>query len=181
MTHQFFQEIQAELQQGAIDNGHPFKFCTMATVGLDRVARLRTVRLRSVTEDMELTFFTDKRSKKIIHIKENKNVSLLFYHPEKLLQIRIEGIALIVKDKLLLNKYWQKVQPEQRRDYTTSLAPGSKLADPDAVEYLHDEEHFCALAIRPFKFEYLQLKRPNHLRVRYSLESYGWESEYLVP
>lgn len=181
MSQEIFKEIKSELHLGTTDNGHPFKYCTMATVGLDRVARLRTVRLRHVSEDMGLTFFTDKRSKKIIHIKENKNVSLLFYHPEKLMQIRIEGVAQIVRDKLLLDNYWQKVQPDQRQDYTTTLAPGSKLPNPDTVDYLKDGEHFCALDIQPFKFEYLKLQRPNHLRIRYSKEASGWEAEYLVP
>ncbi len=181
MTDIFLEEIQSELQQGAVKKGHPFRYCTMATVGLDQVARLRTVVLRKVIDDLHLVFYTDKRSKKIIHIKENPKVSILFYHPKKLLQIKVEGIAKIIDDEPILQRYWTGVQPNSRKDYTTTLAPGSSIANPDAVEYLEDDAHFCMLEIVPFKIEYLKLKRPNHLRVRYSKEDEQWKGEFLVP
>ncbi|NHF61338.1 pyridoxamine 5'-phosphate oxidase family protein [Flavobacteriaceae bacterium TP-CH-4] len=181
MTDVFFDELRTDLQQGAVKKGHPFRYCTMATVGLDRIARLRTVVLRKVIDDLHLVFYTDRRSKKIIHIKENPKVSVLFYHPKKLMQVKVEGLAKIIKDEKILQKYWSGVQPSSRKDYTTSLAPGSSIKNPDEVEYLDEDAHFCMLEIVPFKIEYLKLKRPNHLRVRYSKENNHWEGEFMVP
>ncbi|MEJ1222212.1 pyridoxamine 5'-phosphate oxidase family protein [Sediminicola sp. 1XM1-17] len=181
MKATFFNELKEELKKGASDKGHPFRYCTLATVGLDNIARLRTIVLRKATEDLMLTFFTDKRSKKVVHIKENQKVSLLFYHPEKLMQIRIEGLAVVnndIKSKKLL---WDSIPEASRKDYTTSEAPGKEIKDPDVIEYLKDEDHFCIVEIHPFKIEYLKLKRPNHIRVRYSKNKTDWEGDFLVP
>ena len=181
MKSTFFKELKEELQKGATQTGHPFRYCTLATVGLDNIARLRTIVLRKATDELMLTFFTDKRSKKITHIKENKKVSLLFYHPEKLMQLRIEGLAIVNNDVNSKKLLWDAVPEESKRDYTTSEAPGKEIKNPDIIEYLNDEHHFCVVEIHPFKIEYLKLKRPNHIRVRYSKEESDWEGQFLVP
>lgn len=181
MTQNYFHELTEELKKGVSQKGHPFRYFTLATVGLDHVARLRTIVLREVTEDLQLTFYTDSRSKKMIHLQENKKVGLLFYNPKNLMQIRIEGLAKVVKDEKIKEKYWQGVKGSSKKDYTTTTAPGTTLSDPSQLDYLDDEDHFCIVEITPFKIEYLRLKRPHHIRVRYSWEVDFWESEYLVP
>ncbi|MGB3150379.1 MAG: pyridoxamine 5'-phosphate oxidase family protein [Maribacter sp.] len=181
MKQVFFEELKDELNKSLVKKGHPFRYFTLATVGLDNMARLRTVVLRNVSKDLTLTFYTDKRSKKIIHLKENKKVSALFYHPKKMLQIKIEGTAKVINDPALLKNYWNGIQPNSRKDYITSNTPGSTIENPDHVEYLSDENFFCMVEITPFKVEYLKLKRPNHIRVRYSKEEELWQGEFLVP
>ncbi len=183
MIDSFFKVLQSELQKGVAENDHPFRYCTMATVGLDRMARLRTVRVRRLSDDddMVISVYTDKRSKKIIHIKENKLVSLLFYHPDKLLQLKVEGMAVINKDQKLLKELWKEIDHPAKKDYTTVMAPGSVLEGPEQVEYLKEEDFFCLLEVHPFKIEYLQLKRPNHLRIRFSRKENDWKGEFLVP
>lgn len=181
MTDNFFDELKEELQKGAIEKGHPFRYFTLGTVGLDRIARLRTLVLRQFSKDMVLTFYTDKRSKKVTHIKENRKVSLLFYHPRKLLQIRIEGIAHIILDENTRKKSWSGIRPTGRKDYTTTEAPGSAIKATDTVEYLDDKDHFCIIEVNPFKIEYLMLKSPHHLRIRFSKKEDLWISEFLVP
>tara|TARA_R110002051_G_scaffold143103_3_gene216133 strand:- start:4048 stop:4593 length:546 start_codon:yes stop_codon:yes gene_type:complete len=181
MKATFFKELQEELRKGAAEKGHPFRYCTLATVGLDNVARLRTIVLRKATDELMLTFYTDKRSKKITHIKENNKVSLLFYHPEKLMQIRIEGLAMVNNDINSKKLLWESIPEPSRKDYTTSESPGKEIKNPDIIEYLKDEDHFCVVEIHPFKIEYLKLKRPNHIRVRYSKDESDWEGQFLVP
>jgi len=181
MTENFFQELQNELQKGVKKRGHPFRYCTLATIGLENMPRLRTVVLRQVSEDLKLRFYTDKRSKKIVQIKESNKVSVLFYEPKKLLQVKVEGLASIINDESELEKYWSGVQPNSRKDYTTISAPGSDITNPDQVEYLEDENYFCIVEIEPFEIEYLKLKRPNHLRIRFSKNDGEWGGEFLVP
>lgn len=189
MTDTFFKELKEDLMQGAATKEHPFHYCTMGTVGLEYLARLRTLKLRKVSNDLKLTFYTDKRSKKILHIKENPKVGLLFYHPQKLLQLKIEGLATIIKDQESLSKHWKNVHPGSRKDYTTTTAPGSAIKSPDTVEFLEDENYFCMVEVNPFKIEYLKLKHPNHLRIRFSKKNdstevssvRGWKGEFLVP
>jgi pyridoxine/pyridoxamine 5'-phosphate oxidase len=183
MTKVFWQELQKELKAGITTKNHPFRYGTLGTVGLDKMARLRTIVLRNIgtPPDLEFTFYTDQRSKKITHIKENPKVSLLFYHPNKLLQLKIEGTARIINDEQKLNDHWKKIGPKSRKDYITKTAPGTALKNPDQLEYLDESHHFCMVQIAPYKIEYLKLKRPHHLRVRFSKEEEDWYGEFLVP
>lgn len=185
MTDTFFQELKSELQKGTSKKGHPFRYCTLATTGLQHTARLRTIVLRRVEDNLKLVFYTDKRSKKIVHIKENDRVSLLFYHPKQLLQLKVEGRADIVTDSTELQKYWSGVQPSSRKDYITKSPPGSPLSNPDNVEYFEDKNYFCIVEVAPTKIEYLKLKRPNHLRMLFSRDEEKddseWNSQFLVP
>ncbi|WP_299528633.1 pyridoxamine 5'-phosphate oxidase family protein [Ulvibacterium sp.] len=181
MNTVIWKELSKELRDGVTEKGHPFRYCTMATVGLERMPRLRTVVLRKVSDNLDLSIYTDQRSKKIMHIKENNRVSLLFYHPEKMVQIKIEGLAGIHTDPKTLEKHWNKIKPGGRKDYTTSEAPGSDILDPHAVEYLEDNNYFCMVEIEPFKIEYLKLQQPGHLRIKYSKIDHSWKSEFLVP
>lgn len=181
MYNTIFQEIKKELQKGLAKKGHPFRFCTLGTVGLGNIPRLRTVVLRNVTEDVVLSFYTDKRSKKITHIQENKNVSLLFYHPKKMVQLRIEGTATMDTSQKTTKMIWDGLHPNAKKDYTTVQSPGSAIKDPNHVEYLSDENYFCLVEVLPFKMEYLKLQSPHHLRVRFSNKNGTWESDYLIP
>jgi pyridoxine/pyridoxamine 5'-phosphate oxidase len=181
MTHTYLEEVKAELLKGATEKDHPFRYFTLATVGLDQVARLRTIVLRKLSDDMKMTFFTDSRSKKMIHLQENKKVGLLFYDQKALTQIRIEGMAKVIHDEEKKKKYWAEIEKNARKDYTTTAAPGTSLSSPEQLDYLDDGNHFCIIEITPFKIEYLRLKRPNHIRVRYSWEDDRWEGEFIVP
>lgn len=181
MTDPYLEELRKELELGLTEKGHPFRYCTLGTVGLDRMARLRTVVVRDMTGDFMLSFYTDRRSKKIVHIKENNKVSLLFFHPGKLLQLKVEGLATVRKDPLLLEPLWKNIAKTGRKDYQTSRAPGSTLDHPDRLEYLGEEDYFCLVEVNPFKIEYLKLKRPHHLRIRFSRKEVGWKGEFLVP
>ncbi len=181
MTDAFFEELQTELHKGITEKGHPFRYCTMATVGLDRMARLRTVAVRNIGKDFVFSIYTDKRSKKVVHIKENKLVSLLFFDPGKLLQLKVEGMAVINKDPAVLKALWKGIDTPAKKDYTTTMAPGSVLEDPKRLEYLKAEDYFCLLEVHPFKIEYLKLQRPDHQRIRFSRVEDRWKGEFLVP
>ena len=180
-TDQIFKDLQEELKKGSTQKSHPFRYFTLGTVGLDRLARQRTLVLRKVSDELQLSFYTDFRSKKIIHIKENNKVGLLFYNSEKLLQIKIEGIATIIKGKAIEETYNNGIPEKARKDYTTAMAPGTPLEDPAVIEYLKKENHFCVVEITPFKIEYLKLQQPEHLRVRFSRRQELWSGEFLVP
>jgi pyridoxine/pyridoxamine 5'-phosphate oxidase len=182
MSDKIFEKLTQELKKGAFKKGHYFKYFTLATLGVDKFARLRLVALRNVSDDLKLTFFTDKRSKKMLHIKENNRVSILFYHHKKLIQLRIEGIARINTDQFQIQKSWEQVGTEGRKDYITKEAPGSPLEDPESLEYLKEGDYFSIVEIDPFRIEYLELKKNRHTKIRYSKEGSGdWTSEYLVP
>ena len=181
MTDSFFEELSKEILNGVEEKGHPFRFITMATVGNETIARLRTVVLRHVSKDLQLTIYTDSRSQKINHIKENNQVSLLLYHPEKLLQLKIEGVAKIVSDTKKLKSYWTAIPENNRKDYITTISPGSNITNHDQIEYIEDENYFVMIEITPTKIEYLKLKRPNHIRIEFNQANDAWKASFLVP
>ena len=182
MEDHIWNSVLSELRKGVEEKSHPFKFATLATLGLERLPRLRTIKIRDFEpESLQMTFYTDSRSKKILHIKENNKVSLLFYHPDKLMQLRIEGLAIRERDEAVLQDHWSQVEGPSQKDYTTSTAPGSEIAHPEKIEYIEQDDFFSVVYILPFKVEYLQLKRPHHLRVRFSKRQGIWKSDYLVP
>lgn len=181
MEKVYLEQVREELQKGPKEKGHPFRYFTFATVGLDHVARLRTVVMRTVDKDLNITFYTDQRSKKITHIKENKRVSLLLYHPKKLLQLKIEGIATYRNDKATKDSFWDSIPKSAKKEYTARRSPGTIISHPDTLEYLSNENHFCVVEITPYKIEYLKLEQPNHIRVRFSKVDTKWKTEFLVP
>ncbi|MEM6517039.1 MAG: pyridoxamine 5'-phosphate oxidase family protein [Bacteroidota bacterium] len=180
MTEQFLEEIKRELINGYSKKRHPFRYFALATISGDR-PRQRKVVLRKLLDDLTILFYTDERSKKVSNIEDNQNVSALFYHPKKLMQVRLDGKAEIVKNQGELDRFWGNIQDSSKKDYITERAPGTTIKNPDNVEYLENENHFCAIKIVPDSIEYLRLKRPNHLRVLFNKTDNKWVGEFMVP
>ena len=71
---------------------HSFVFSTVSKNSPES----RTVILRDFDEHKKAIWFhSDRRSKKILHLEENKNVSALFYDKSRKVQLRISGLAKI--------------------------------------------------------------------------------------
>ena len=181
MIDSFFEELNSEIKKGVSERGHPFRFITMATVGIETLARLRTVVLREVSEDLILTIYTDSRTQKIKHLAVNNQISFLLYHPEKLLQLRIEGTAEIVKDNKRVLETWNNIQLNSRKDYITHSSPGSAISNPDFVEYLEDKNYFTLIDIVPTTIEYLRLQHPKNIRALFTENNGDWNGQFLVP
>ncbi|WP_276165868.1 pyridoxamine 5'-phosphate oxidase family protein [Zobellia alginiliquefaciens] len=181
MTSTFWNETLAEIRKGITERGHPFRFFTLASTGQSGAPNQRTVVFRHFNDDLSLVFYTDERSPKVSQIQKNDTVSLLFYHPGKLLQITIEGKASEVTDPQILKEYWSHVPDGNKKDYTTHIAPGSTIKAPDTLEYLNGDHHFCAIQIEPTNIEYLKIKQPNHIRVLFSRTNESWLGEFLTP
>lgn len=181
MIESIFEELTSELRLGASKKGHPFRYFTLATNGLEDNIGLRTVVLRRVSPEFHLTFYTDGRSTKMKELNDSPSVSALFYHPKKLLQLIVQGKAQRVTDKLLIENHWKNVPSNSRRDYTVFKSPGSTLKTPTGIEYLTDKNYFSIVNIVPEKIEYLKLGRPNHTRAQFLKTKEDWSGTFLVP
>jgi len=181
MERIIFEQLKNELVSGIKKRGHPFRYFTLATVDVLNQPQSRTVVLREVNKDLELFFFTDKRSQKIIQLQTNAKVSALFYHPRKLVQVQLTGSAALVQEEDYINSFWSTVTEASKKDYTTSKAPGSTIQRPEEVTYLEENHHFSVIKIVPESIAYLRLKKPNHIRVKYTKVDAQWKHEFLVP
>ncbi|SIS99196.1 Pyridoxine/pyridoxamine 5'-phosphate oxidase [Zobellia uliginosa] len=180
MTSIYWDETLGEIKKGISEIGHPFRFFTLATTDESNHPSQRTVVFRHFNDNLDVVFYTDRRSQKVKDIEKNGAVSLLFYHPKHLLQISLKGKASIITDTDLLKTYWSAVPDSNKKDYTTHLAPGSTIENPESVEYL-DEHYFCAIKIEPTSMEYLKVKQPNHIRVLFSKIDGSWSGKFLAP
>ena len=180
MKRELLDYCKEELVKGTAERGHPFRYFTLSTVS-DNKPRQRTVVLRKLLSDYTLLFYTDTRSQKVQEIANNPHVSALFYHPKKLMQVKLEGRAEIITDCEILNSYWRAIPESSRKDYITSFAPSSHISSPDQISYDENRSHCTAIKIIPDTIEYLQLKRPNHMRVVFTEQGEEWSGQFLVP
>lgn len=179
-----FQVIKHELNRGVLDKKHPFRFLILSSQGIEGVES-RYVVLRKVKEDLTLMVFTDYRTAKIQQIKTNPKVALLFYHPVKRIQVRIQAEVIVHFKNDVTEDFWQNVQGEGRKAYHSKLAPGKEIDNPnqghDWHEDMRGQGYFCVLEIRPVEIEALQLNGLEHLRAKFDFLDGSWIGKWLVP
>ena len=72
-----------------------FKYFSLNTItSVDGVLypQSRMVVLREVFEKFDFHIYTDSRTEKVVSLDSHKEASALFYDPQKMVQIRLEGI-----------------------------------------------------------------------------------------
>lgn len=125
------------------------------------------------------------RSAKIEQLKIQSNVSLLFYHPQKRTQIRVNGQAVLHHQNETALKHWKDVQGEAQKAYNSTLSPGTEISDPQEgfhwQENLSDPANFCVIEIQPAQIEALQLNGLEHLRITFYQKNSDWQGKWLVP
>ena len=177
-----FQIINSEWEninlgiQKAKHDYHSFVFSTVLKNSPDS----RTVILRDFDENKPAIWFhSDRRSKKILQLEENKNVSALFYDKSRKVQLRINGIADIEEDIEHNKKIWDSMKPESKLCYMGPYAPSQKISqfEPNTLEKsAHDldkeDEHlglsrFCRIRITIKKLDWLKLDYKGHQRLEF--------------
>lgn len=177
-----FQIIKSEWEninlgiQKAKHDYHSFVFSTVSKNSPDS----RTVILRDFDEHKPAIWFhSDRRSKKILHLEENENVSALFYDKSRKIQLRINGIADIEEDIEHNKKIWNSMRPESKLCYMGPYAPSQKISqfEPNILKKsAHDldqeDEHlglsrFCRIRIKIKKLDWLKLDYKGHQRLEF--------------
>ena len=177
-----FQIIKSEWKnihlgiQKAKHDYHSFVFSTISKNSPES----RTVILRDFDEHKPAIWFhSDIRSKKILHLEENENVSALFYDKSRKVQLRINGIADIEEDIEHNKKIWDSMRPESKLCYMGPYAPSQKISqfEPNILKKsAHDldqeDEHlglsrFCRIRIKIKKLDWLKLDYKGHQRLEF--------------
>jgi general stress protein 26 len=176
---EIWQSIKHELHRGALDPKHPFRYVNLGTMGKG-FPQVRTVVLREVTQGIEFLVFTDFRSEKVKEIQNSPEVALHFYHPKKMLQVRVKAMAEVHFQDELSGLYWKGIPEVRRSEYSGILTPGKEISSPDLGGVLGEESFFTVLKIDPKRIEALQLSREGHLRIQFEKEM-DWSGQWLVP
>ena len=177
-----FQIIKSEWEninlgiQKAKHDYHSFVFSTVSKNSPDS----KTVILRDFDEHKPAIWFhSDRRSKKILHLEENENVSALFYDKSRKVQLRINGIGDIEEDVEHNKRIWDSMRPESKLCYMGPYAPSQKINqfEPNTLnKSAHDldkeDEHlglsrFCRIRITIKKLDWLKLDYKGHQRLEF--------------
>jgi pyridoxamine 5'-phosphate oxidase len=183
------------LKCGAKDRRSPFHILTVATVDAAGCPDARIMVLREADEVAgRLRFHTDARSDKVAIMRQNPSVSVLAYHPDENIQLRISGAAHIDNDSLARQAAWESTSLYGRRCYLGSQGPGCASDQPTSglpadVEAMQPTaqrtetglEHFALLWVSVVRIEWLFLAHGGHRRARFEASPAGWVGRWLIP
>lgn len=151
----------------------------------------RTVILRAFDVTSHLMWFhTDRRSKKILDLNKNEQISALFYDRSRRVQLRINGSASVDESSQSNREIWESMSPESKLCYTGPYAPSERLTDyapniiveKSAHEMNNDDDalgltRFCRIRIKLNSLDWLQLNHKGHKRLEFNFNKkieYGW-------
>lgn len=179
-----FSTVKHELHRGVLDNKHPFRFVVLGTLA-ETGPDARYVVLRMIDEQLNFFIYTDQRTGKAKSIEIEPRVSLLFYSPQKRVQVRVKGTAVLHHGNEEAQKHWNRVQGLAQKAYHSRLAPGSVLDRPEDAyawsDQLDEPDYFSVIQVKPLELEVLQLDGLEHLRAKFTINDGIWDSSWLAP
>lgn len=153
----------------------------LSTIGQDGAPRARILVLRTAEPGAgQLWLHTDVRSGKVAELRGDPRVALTFWDARHALQLRVEGVARLELDPVVLGDAWARVPEGARRSYSTADAPGLLLDGP--LAFAGDgAPNFAMIAIRAERLEWLWLGPELHRRGESRRRDDGWDCAALVP
>ena len=181
--------VLSTLEKGATERGHDFHLLVLGTLDKDNNPQTRNVVLRKVDLFQSLLrFHTDKRSNKILDIKNNNSISLLGYDKSNKLQVRIMAKAETEDSQETLLDIWSNMYPMSRECYRVNDAPGKIGSSKDDVFFeeegadkMNGFENFTIVNCYIDSIETLFLHSSGHLRAKYQNENNQFTGQWLVP
>jgi hypothetical protein len=182
------------LHHGVRNFRHPFHRPTLATMDENK-PEMRTVILRGFSEnDRTLICYCDARTPKVSQIRGNSNVSWLFYHPEKCIQLRLSGTASVHNNDKTAESQWKKVRLTSRINYSSGTPPGSPTEKPtlDPSSFLRDKapklldhpqarKNFAVIVCRFDQMDWLLLKLTGHIRAKFHWDDNRIDASWVIP
>jgi hypothetical protein len=187
-------EIWIMLTRGASRFTDPFHWPVLGSIGKD-VPNLRMVILRKVmVPERILVCHTDARAPKVQEIRDAERVCWLFYHPKKMVQLRITGTATLHTDDPLAEEQWAAARPTSRLNYCAVEPPGTPIDRPSSglpdfllkkvptlLQTQRGRKHFMAIACRMDVVDWLILRPTGNTRARFIWSEEGLTSTWIVP
>ena len=187
-------EIWTMLKRGVTHSFDPFHWPVLGTIGKAGCS-MRTVILRQlILPDRILVCHTDSRAAKAQEISYANQVSWLFYHPKKKVQLRVTGQATLHTDDQFADEQWSNTKITSRLNYCTAEPPGTLMEKPTSelpdfllnrVPILLESEkgrnNFMSIACRIDTIDWLFLNLSGNRRAQFVWHKNGFRSSWLVP
>lgn len=158
------EKIKANLSRASADAKHPWRYPVLATVNEGQPEQRTLVLRKFIPSTWSLLFYTDSRSPKVSEIKENKQVSLLFYHTRRQWQLRLKGRMSIDTESARTRALFEQLPKSSLGDYKSRQPPGHGL-EPGQKQGLTESDYFCLLEFELIALDYLELDRNGHRRL----------------
>ena len=173
------------LAQGVVNKKSKFHTPTLSTVN-DNMINSRTIILRKVDYKTKMLFFySDSRSRKVLNIIQNNNVTVHLYEPRFKLQVQLYGYAKIENNTEKTKDIWSNLNSFSKKNYLSALSPGEKINSLDNLSYNVDNEeafyNFSLINFKVSKIECLQLLNINNIRVEFVYNESSDKKYYMVP
>ncbi|WP_239447427.1 pyridoxamine 5'-phosphate oxidase family protein [Parasphingorhabdus marina] len=185
------------LSEAVSDRRSPLHMPAIGTVTEEGLPSQRIMVLRSADpEKRQLRFNTDARVSKVRDIGNGAPVSVLGYHPEAKIQLRLTGTGHIHRDGPRADAAWDQASLYGQRCYLAEPAPGSAVEEatsglPADIEGRKPTEeqveparaNFAILLVDVVRIEWLYLAHTGHRRAASTWDSRtgDWQHEWLVP
>ena len=173
------------LAQGVVNKKSKFHTPTLSTVNGNMI-NSRTIILRKVDNKTKMLFFySDSRSRKVLNIIQNNNVTVHLYEPRFKLQVQLYGHAKIENNSEKTKNIWSSLNSFSKKNYLSALSPGEKINSLDNLKYNTDNEeafyNFSLIYFKVSKLECLQLSDIKNIRVEFVYTESSNKKYYMVP
>ena len=173
------------LAQGVVNKKSKFHTPTLSTVN-GNLINSRTIILRKVDNKTKMLFFySDSRSRKVLNIIQNNNVTVHLYEPRFKLQVQLYGHAKIENNSEKTKNIWSSLNSFSKKNYLSALSPGEKINSLDNLKYNTDNEeafyNFSLIYFKVSKLECLQLSDSKNIRVAFVYTENSDKKYYMVP
>ena len=182
------------LHDGVRDFRNPFHHSTLTTID-DNKPQVRIVILREFSEkNRTLICHCDSRGPKVLQIRDNPNVSWLFYDPKKWMQLRLSGTASVHTDDNTAESQWEKVRLPHRINYRAEIPPGSPTGKtssglphflrekaPKLFDVSEGRTNFAAIVCQFDEMDWLLLKLTGHVRAKFHWQDNRMDASWVIP
>lgn len=188
--------VWRRLQEAVADPGHAYRTLTFGTA-TDGAPHLRTVILRAADpEARRLAFHTDRRSRKVEHIRALDRIAWLGWDPGTKEQIRLHGTASVHLDDAVADAMWAAQAPSSLDIYVRPPAPGTPLDAPDdgldpsvtdgpvtREDVAGGRQHFAVVRTVIDEIEWLHLHPEGQYRAqfRFDASTEAFAGDWVVP
>lgn len=188
-----FQKWFKEAQEGGVIEPN---IMTLATATKEGVPSARIMLLKGIDEE-GFRFYTNHESNKGLALKENPNVSLVFFWEALQRQVRVQGLAYPLPETVSTAYFqsrpkgsqigaWASPQSRVLEDRSLLEEKVEQLSEQyQAQDQLPKPPHWGGYVIKPYQIEFWQGRSSRlHDRLRYTLtdlEPKKWIIERLAP
>ncbi|MEM8918882.1 MAG: pyridoxamine 5'-phosphate oxidase family protein [Pseudomonadota bacterium] len=186
------------LAEGAIDRRSPVHVSVVGSIDAKGLPSQRVMVLREAdSANHRLRFHTDARAAKVGEFgADGAPVSILAYHPEERIQLRLNGHGWIEKDGPAADAAWAASTNFAKRCYLADPAPGLTVDAPISGLSAAIEGHkpsdaqvapartnFAILLVEVERIEWLYLANAGHRRAVFEWDTAcnRWQCSWLVP